>query len=338
MLCMRLVLLCLLTVQFLAAQAPRVSMIEFYGLRHVSEARLRQALEVKEGDPLPPSKAAVEERLEKVDGVVVARLEAVCCEADGAILFLGIEEKGAPHFDLRPAPASSVVLPEDLVATYQAFLDRYQQTARSGEDRESLVRGYAMAADSDVRAYQERFVELAGQKFETVRQVLRESVDAEHRAIAAYLIGYAPDRQAAVEALQYALQDPEPAVRHTAMRALTAIAVFASKNPDAGLRISPTWLTEMLNSIVWGDRTQAANLLEILTQGRDARSLDQIRERAFPSIVEMARWKSLPHALPAYVLLGRIAGLTEAQIQETWSKGERERVISEQASRLMRGK
>jgi len=333
---MRLVLLCLLTGQFLAAQAPRVSVIEFYGLRQVSEARLRQALEVKEGDPLPPSKAAVEERLEKVDEVVLARLEAVCCEAGGAILFLGIEEKGAPHFDVRPEPASSIVLPEDLVATYRAFLDRYQESATSGEDRESLVRGYALSADPGVRGYQERFVALAGQRFEIVRRVLRESVDAENRAIAAYLIGYAPDRQAAVEALQYALQDPEPAVRHTAMRALAAIAVFASKNPDAALRISPTWPTEMLNSIVWGDRTQAANLLEILTEDRDARSLDQIRERALASLVEMARWKSLSHALPAYVLLGRIAGLPEDQIQETWSKGERERVISEQASRLRR--
>jgi hypothetical protein len=333
---MRLVFLCLLTGQFLAAQAPRVSVIEFYGLRQVSVARVRQALEVKEGDPLPPSKAAVEERLEKVDGVVLARLEAVCCEAGGAILFLGIEEKGAPHFDLRPAPASPVVLPEDLVATHRAFLDRYQQSASTGQDRESLVRGYALAAESEVRAYQERFVEVAGQQFEIVRQVLRESAEAEHRAIAAYLTGYAPDKQAAVEALLYALQDPEPAVRHTAMRALSAIAVFASKNPDAALRISPTWPIEMLNSIVWGDRTQAANLLEILTEGREARSLDQIRERALPSLVEMARWKSLPHALPAYVLLGRIAGLPEKQIQETWSKGERERVISEQASRLGR--
>jgi hypothetical protein len=36
----------------------------------------------------------------------------------------------------------------------------------------------------------------------------------------------------------------------------------------------------------------------------------------------------LTHALPAYILLGRVAGLSENQIQESWSKGEREARIA----------
>jgi len=333
---MRVVLLCLLAGQFLAGQAPRISVIDFYGLDRLSETRAREALAVKEGDPLPPSKAAVEDRLEELDDVVLARLEAVCCEGDGAILFAGIEEKGAPRLELHPAPSSAIVLAEEVVKMHGEFLDLYERSARSGAAGESLARGYALSADPQVRAFQERFVELAGERFEDFKQVLRESSEPEHRAIAAYLIGYAPGKPAAVEELQYALQDPEPAVRHTALRALAAIAVFAARNPEAGIRISPTWTIEMLNSIVWGDRTRAADLLVILTETRDARSLDQIRERALTSLVEMARWKSLPYALPAYVLLGRIAGLPEDQIQETWSKGEREAVIEKQFPRLRR--
>ncbi len=314
------------------AQIPRIGVIDFYGLQKVPESRLRQALGAREGDPLPPSKADAEDRLEQVDGVVEARLEAVCCEAGAAILFVGIEEKGAPHFDFHADPASSVLLPDDIVEAYRTFLDRYEQSARSGEDRESLTRGYALSADPEVRAYQERFVSLAEKNFTELQQVLRDSTEADQRAMAAYVIGYAPDKRAAVEALQYALRDPEEAVRHAALRALAALAIFASKNPGAKIQISPTWAIEMLNSIAWGDRAQAANFLVTLTENRDAGALDQLRERALPSLTEMAGWKSLRYALPAYILLGRIAGMTEDQIQETWSNGEREAVISKFSS------
>jgi hypothetical protein len=329
---MRLVLVCLLISNLLAAQVPKIAVVDFYGLRRLTESRLRQALGVKEGDPLPPSKAEAEERLEQLEGVVLARLEAVCCEAEGAILFVGIEEKGAPHFDVHAPPASSVRLPAEIVETYRAFRDRFEQSARSGEGRESLRLGYALAADADVRAYQERFVPLADENFAVVREVLRDSVDVDERTIAAYVIGYAPDRQGAVETLQYALQDPEEAVRHTALRALAAIAVFAAGNPDAGLRIAPTWASEMLNSISWGDRAHAANFLVTLTEGRDPRLLDQLRARALVPLVEMAGWKSLAYALPAYILLGRISGLPEDQIHQTWSKGERDALLAKFAS------
>jgi hypothetical protein len=330
---MRLVSVCLLISNLLAAQVPKIAVVDIYGLRKLTEKRLRQALGVKEGDPLPPSKAEAEERLEQIDGVVLARLEAVCCEAGGAILFVGIEERGAPHFDVHVPPASAASLPAEIVEAYRAFLDRFERSARSGEGRESLRLGYALAADAEVRAYQERFVPLAEENFAIIRDVLRESADVDQRTMAAYLIGYAPDRQGAVETLQYALQDPEEAVRHTALRALGAIAVFATGNPDAGLRISSTWASEMLNSIYWGDRTRAANFLVTLTEGRDARILEQLRDRAQVPLVEMAGWNSLAYALPAYILLGRISGLPEDQIQETWSKGERAVLLSKFSAR-----
>ncbi len=326
-------LVCLLAADLLAAQAPRISVIDFYGLRRLSEGRLRQALAVKEGDPLPPSKADVEERLTELDGLVLARVEAVCCEAGGAMLFVGIEEKGAPHFDVHAPPSSSVTLPDEVVSTYRAFLDRFEESARSGEDRESYRLGYRLSADAGVRAYQEQFVAVAKENLPVIREVLRESVDAEQRMMAAYLIGYAPDRQAAVDALEYALRDPEEPVRRTALGALTAIAVHAAANPDAGVRISPTWASEMLNSVNWGDRTNAARFLVTLSEGRNQAVLQLLRERALVPLVEMAGWNSLAHALPAYVLVGRIAGLSEEQIQETWSKGERDALLSKFSSR-----
>src|SRR3982751_3951710 len=62
------------------AQTPRIGRIEFYGLRKVPEAKVRKALGIAEGDALPRSKPAVEDRLTQVPGIVRAHLEATCCD------------------------------------------------------------------------------------------------------------------------------------------------------------------------------------------------------------------------------------------------------------------
>ena len=202
------------------------------------------------------------------------------------------------------------------------------ESARSGDAAQSLQLGYARAADPETRRFQERFPVLAEENFAAIREVLRDSVDVKQRATAAYVLGYLPSRQQTVDSLQSALQDPEEAVRHTALRALEEIAVLASSKSESELRIAPTWAIQMLHSIYWGDRTHAARFLVTLTEDRNARYLDQIKEEALAPLVEMAGWDSLAHALPAYILVGRIAGMPEEEIRETWSKGQRGSVIS----------
>src|SRR3954452_7292236 len=75
------------------AQAPVVGDIDFYGLHAVTRERILSALHLKPGDPIPPSKAALEDRIAEVPGVLMARVEAVCCQGPQATLFIGIEEK-----------------------------------------------------------------------------------------------------------------------------------------------------------------------------------------------------------------------------------------------------
>jgi hypothetical protein len=324
----RFFLLCLLAPGLLGGQAPRIGIIDFYGLRKVSEKQIREVLGVKEGDALPPSKADVEERMEQVRGVVRARLEAVCCDDGKAILFVGIEERGAPHFSFRRPPDGEVALPEEIVQTYHRLLTVYEQLVRKGDAAEDWTRGHALAANPDARALQERLLAYADGQVTTLRDVLRNSADSEQRAIAAYVIAYAPKKSLVVNDLQYAMQDPNDSVRNNAMRALGAITVLASRDPELGIQVSPTWFIEMLNSILWTDRNKATSALVNLTESRDPKTLDQLRERAFPSLIEMARWKSLGHALPAFILLGRVAGVEEQEILDAWSTGEREALVA----------
>lgn len=308
-------------------QVPRIGEIEVYGLNKVSAERIQRAVEVKSGDPLPPSKGDVEERLEAVPGVVQARVEAVCCEEGRAVLFVGIEEKGAPRFALRSEPAGQATLPESLIDTYQHFLDALRAAAQRGSMAEDLTEGHPRSADAAVRAFQRQFATFAGGNLKLLRDVLRNGSDPEQRAIAAAVVNYAPDKTAVLDDLQYAMQDPDEAVRANAMRAVNAIAVLAAKRPSLNLRIPATWFVEMLNSLALSDRTRAAAALVNLTDKDAASALDQIRARALPSVVEMARWRTLRFALPAFILVGRMAGLTEKQIEESWTKGGREAVI-----------
>ena len=317
--------------------APSIGMIDFYGLNKVSEARLRGALGVKDGDPFPRSKADVEERLDAVTGVVESHLEAVCCDAGKMILYVGIEERGAPHFDLRETPEGEPVLPSFIVNAYRQLLTAMESAARRGVTAEDLTHGHALSADPLTREIQQQFPDIVRDHIRELRDVLRNSIDDEQRAIAAYVIAYAPRKTDIADDLQFALRDADPAVRANATRGMMALAVYARLTPDSELRLEPTWFIEMLHSLSWSDRDHALRMLQLLTDTRDPLVLGQLRDRALNSVMEMARWKTLAHALPAFILAGRIAGVSDQEIQDAWTRGDRGAVLSKLADRKKTG-
>jgi len=311
-----------------AATAPTIGVIDFYGLNKVTQDRIRKTMGFKEGDPFPRSKANVEESLDAIPGVVESHLEAVCCDERKIVLYVGIEERGAAHFDIREAPEGEGTLAPEITALYRRYFDAFEDTVRRGSTAEDLTRGHSLMADPLVREVQLQFPDVAETHLGELRGVLRNSADDEQRAMAAYLIGYAPKKDQVAEDLQFALRDADPGVRANAARAIVALAVYARLHPDSGIKLEPTWFIEMLNSLSWSDRERALSALQILTDNRDAQMLSQLRARALPALIEMSRWKTLEHALPAFVLTGRLAGLTEQQIQDAWTRGDRESVIT----------
>ena len=318
--------LLLLPAVLAADLAPHVGSVDYYGMRKIPVNRIQKAVGVIAGDPLPPSKGELEDRLEKIPGVLLARVQVVCCDGPDGMLFVGIEEKGAPHFALRSAPTGEATLPPEIVERYNELVKDVKFAARRGSIAEDLTHGHPLAADADARAIQESFVDFTGHHLAQIREVLRSSADGEQRSLAATLIGYATDKTAVVNDLEYAMQDPDEDVRASAMGALNAIAILAAKQPDLGIHISPTWLVEMLNSVTLSDRNGATRALINLTDSRPAATLDLMRERALSSLAEMAQWNSLSYALPAFILLGRVGGIDEQHIQDSW-KGDRQTMI-----------
>jgi hypothetical protein len=321
-----------------AAQAPKIAAINFYGLRHQTEEKLLKVAGIALGAPMPASRGDLEDKLETVPGVVAARVEAVCCEGSGAILFIGIEERGSPHFDTRPAPGGSAVLPEDLVGDYRAYLIAVQRAAQRGAGAEDYSAGEPHIADPAAVEFEARFRRFAADSVALLRDVLRNTGDPEQRAVAASLIVYAPKKTDVLNDLQYALQDQDESVRANAARSLRAIAVLARKRPELGLKVSPTWFIEMLNSLVLSDRQQAAEALVILTDESNTAALEVMRERSLGTLIEMARWKTLRYALPAFLLVGRIAGILDADLHRQWQKGDRETAIKQALAPLPKGR
>ena len=309
--------------------APRIGIIDFYGRRAVPEARLLTAMGFKVGDPLPPSKEDVEDKLIEVPGIAAAHLEATCCLNDQVVLYVGVEERGAPHLEYHALPKNEdLVLPEEIHREYEGFLAAVALAVRAGNTAEDLSAGHSIMSHTGARVHQIRFMKLAEDHLTEIRKVIRESADGEQRAIAAYVAGYAPDKTLVVDDLQWAIRDADPTVRNNAMRALAAISIFATKEPNPKLKVSATWFIEALNSLDWQDRVTAANILVTLTDTRNPAIFEQIRDRAQPALVEMAGWKTLPQALPAFLVLGRMAGIAEPEIESLWSAGKRDEVLA----------
>ena len=310
-----------------ADSRPPIGIIEVYGARRVSEERIREALQIKEGDALPLKSGEVEQRVAAILGVRQVHLNTVCCDAGKSILYVGIQESGAGRLVFRAAPTGSIRLPEEIVQAGQALDRALMEAVQRGDAEEDPSQGYSLARNPDARAIQQRFIGFAAHDGKLLADVLRFSGDAEHRARAAEIIAYTTNKEAAVSDLIHATRDPSPGVRNEAVRALALIAAFAQRHPEGQLRVPWTPLIDLLNSVVWTDRNKASFALMQLSEGRDPELLSELKSGALPALVEMARWKSRAHALPSFVILGRIAGMNDDAIFKAWEGGRHQSII-----------
>jgi len=314
---------------------PRVGSVEIYGVRKASMEKIRTAVGAKPGDLLP-ARQDVEDRVDKVPGVLAARAEATCCVEKRMVLYVGVEEPDGPQVDYHPEPQGTETLAQDILDNYHAFLESLPVTIRAKSADEDFTAGYSLMADSETRTIQEKFRPLVARDLFLIDRILRDSADPEQRTAAAYILQYTPrgphTTKIMVDGLQYALRDPDENVRANAMRALKAVAIGAKLHPNQEIRLEPTWFIELMNSVVFSDRRDAALALVNLTENRDAGTLDLLRGRALDSVIEMAKWHDLKTALPAFILAGRLAGLEEKEITQAWVGGNRDAVLTAASS------
>lgn len=331
--CSMLAMVSLATANQAEGQTFEIGIIDFYGLSRISRDEARAALIFAEGDTLtfsderPAVFRSAEEHLTALRGVLSARVSAVCCDAGRVIVYVGIQERGAPTLHLRRAPRGTVRLPADVVRTGEEFSKSFKAAVERGEAGEDRSRGYSLMHDSATRTIQQQFIVFARRDLSLLRQVLRDGSETAQRALAAQVLGYAADKQFVVDDLVGAMRDPADEVRNNAMRALMVFAETEPGTTSGAPRIPAEPFIKLLNSPVWTDRNKASLALQALSAGRDPKVLGELRKSALQPLVEMARWRSSGHALAAFWILARLAGYSDAAAQRFWDQGNRDAVI-----------
>ncbi len=307
--------------------------VEVFGVRAASEASVRAAIAVKAGERVPASTEAIAARVRAVAGIAEVDVSVVCCsETGGSLLYVGVREAGTPPLAWRPPPTGTQRLPTHVLALGARFDSALRHAVQRGDSEEDGSRGYALARDSATRAVQEGFIAVAAGEMPTLAGVLRHSGDASHRALAARILAYGPDRAQVVRELLPAISDASDEVRNNAARALAVLAGWANDHPDAGVVIPAGAFIDFLNAVRWTDRNKGAFALLPLTARRDPALLVAIRARALRSLVEMARWRNAGHALAPYLILARVIGIDDGEAFRLWQAGERESVIARAAA------
>jgi hypothetical protein len=310
------------------AQLPPVGIIDFYGLHKTTPAQVREALGIAIGDSITSlALFQVPARLADIPGVASAAIDPVCCEDGKTMLYVGIAEDGAPALELRAPPNGTSRLPIDVLVAGEQFADAQARAVMRGFMKEDVSQGHSLMADSAARLIQLQFVTLAAKHLDSLRKVLRTSNDRDHRALAAEVLGYAPNKASVVPDLVYAMTDPSSDVRNNATRALALISMYGQQHPELKITVPYEPFINLLNSLTWTDRNKASLALMALTESRNPALLAALRTRAFDAIVDIAQWSNPGHSMAGIFMLGRMAGIADPEIYAMFERGERDKII-----------
>ena len=215
----------------LAEDAVSIGVIDFYGLRTITEEEVRAALPFSEGFALSPDLALAEETMEadiaEALGVSRVRLTLVCChEPNALVAYVGIEEQPGLQPVFRNAPNGERRLPAEIVETARQVEIALQAAIRAGDAGDDWTMGHSLSTNPGVRALQERYIGFADEYHELLVEILHGS--ARGRALAATVLAYSADKQAVLPHLEAAALDPDPGVRNAALRALMVIAAYSN--------------------------------------------------------------------------------------------------------------
>jgi len=321
-----------------SAAHEEIAAVDTYGILTVSRDVVLEAAGIRKGDRVPDAEGIqqIVRRLEAIPRVDEADVSVIRVGRSGTTpdapaqptIYIGIREAGRSKITFRAAPTADVTLPKEIVDTYEEFERNLRQSMQRGNYSEDDSNGYALLGDESTRAIQRTFVPLAQQYFDRLIEVLRTARSATQRRIAATVLSFADDKTKVAVELAFAARDPDEHVRNDAMRALGVIVDYAHKHAGLAVEASIDPYLDLLESVEWTDRNKAMFVLLGLTENCDDALLTRLARRSLTTLAEMARWNTEGHAMMAYMLVGRIAHMTEAELVEAWGAGKREEVIA----------
>jgi hypothetical protein len=298
-----------------------VGSIDFYATGGLEPQHLRAGLTVHPGDKLtwPGTRDRIREDLTRVAGRPFTHFAPVCCDKEGRwMLYIGFGRQPRDMV-LRPKPAAKLQLPAELTDLYREFMailpEALKHAAGTPDD---YSKGYSLATYPPMRAIQLRMREAAVAREDELLRALAEAADDSQRIAAAHLTGYTRQSPRQIVTLIDASGDPNETVRNNAMRALAVLAAI----PAVARQIPAAPFIDKLNSSIWSDRNKALMLLTLITRGRNPEVLAKLRAQALTALIEMAQWENPGHSAGPIHLLGRIAGMSEIEVNKLAEAGD----------------
>lgn len=318
-------------------QPVKIEIIDVYGNRKIDTKTIRSQLGINEGDSIEQvveKKQFIIEKLQQLPGVVKADLALICCDdsANNWIVFAGVTETPG-SFIYNTAPTAKILLPAEITNANDSFFVALMAAVQKGNGDEDRSQGHSLMKDPASRRQQQKFILYAQKYFPLLQQVLHTSADPAQRAIAAMVIAYAEDKNKMVKELIPAVYDADDDTRNNATRAIAVLLEAAERKP--GLlkeKIPAEPFIDMINSVIWTDRNKGLAVLLPLT--RDTATITLLKQKALPSLYEMAAWKNPGHALYAYLIVGRMAGFHDEQVMDTFYTDKRSIFLQEMINKI----
>ncbi|MEX2264666.1 MAG: hypothetical protein WD696_22115 [Bryobacteraceae bacterium] len=275
-----------------AADMPPIGRIVVFGDLHL-ESAVRELL-----PPVPVSLGDADgENLRKKLAASSSWRQSdmtwVCCESAGtAILYVGVRATDRrPQF--RPTPTGAIRLDDEDLAIYDRLMELNHEAVTTGRS----------GPKDEARRIEDQVMARAGVRAARWREVALNSGDKRHRAAAIHLAPYGAKDQALADALAAASQDADALVRNNAVRAMSVLA--RSSRDSSHVRLDPTPLLNLFDSVHWTDWNKASFALEALTEASDPKLLAEIAARATGPLRQIANWPPM-HSEPGSVILKRV--------------------------------
>jgi hypothetical protein len=307
----------------------KIAGVYFFGYQAdgLDVARIRDALPIHSGQELNPEekiRPGIRAAVEKLTGRPPTDIAQVCCdEKGGQWFYIGLAGKSYKPTPYNPKPQGAQRLPTDAMKLEEEWTAAFQKAADKGDFDEDDSHGYALDHDPEARTKQLAIRDYTLKNETVVYGVLATSADVDHRRAAAQFLGYATQSQKQIDALVRASHDVDEFVRNNAVRALE---VLAGSNDKLARMIPAIDFIDMLNSGTWTDRNKGSSILLTLSKSREPKLLAQLRARAMPGLIEIARWDR-GHAM-SLSILGRIAGMDEKSLAKMIHDDQTEEIIA----------
>jgi len=307
--------------------------VDFFGYKGVDVAAIRPALPFQQGDSFPPPKVHTDDlktqvaaAIKRIIGREPTDVAFVCCDAkQHYLVYIGLPGESYEAIAFNRAPMGDARLPKDAVKLSDAVNDAWSNAIMNGHATEEDSAGYALTNDPKARKAELALRDYALQHEDVLLKVLASSSNADHRAIAAQMLGYGRQFDGQIDALVQASLDADEGVRNNAVRALE---VLATAKPILARRIPPQPFIRLLRSGAWLDHNKASLVLVALTTTREPKLLEELRADALDPLLEMARWRYVGHAEAALTVLGRIAGIEEDSLNKMIAAGQTTTILA----------